>query len=107
MSGPLDVSVQIPALNGSTDYAPPEGTRVVLVGFDAETETLMPVGVGRVENTRVVNDGPLKLGRLDYLGYAPVDERGQAILANYREGQITYNAFIAALTQLTEAGAAP
>jgi hypothetical protein len=97
VNGSIGVSMVIPQLYGSTDYSQPDGTLVIINGFDPDSQTLVPVGVGEISNGRVISTGPVPLTRLDYLSYSVTDASGHAILADYRDNKIGYARFLAAL----------
>ncbi|TWI63909.1 hypothetical protein LZ24_03227 [Desulfobotulus alkaliphilus] len=87
VEGPVGLSFHMPALYGSHDYVEAVGDRVVLVGFDPDTGSLKPAGVGLVDReARRVRSERLELRRLDALGYAFVEEGAQDLLKAYGEG---------------------
>lgn len=100
VSGTLTASLVMPALYGSYAYIPPDGTRVLMVGFDAERKQLIPLGVGRVAQRRVVTVGTLHPESLDYLGYALKDEAAQAVLREYETGVLSLDQMSAELDEL-------
>ena len=102
LSGSPGISMQLPLLYGNRVYAPPDGTLVALVGFDAENELLIPVGVGEISNNRVVSVGSLNLSRLDYLGYSFIGGESQTVLADYRDGKLGYSELVGALGNIIE-----
>jgi hypothetical protein len=90
VTGTIALEIVMPSLYGGYDYVDLVGDRVVLVGFDPDSYQVVPTGVGLVdkENRRVVAEGPVSMKRLDYIGYALVDEDAQPILKRFADGQI-------------------
>src|SRR5690606_7023659 len=58
VQGTIAVTIRVPALYGSYDYLPEDGSLVVIVGFDAQRGIVMPIGVGELKDRRVRNVGP-------------------------------------------------
>jgi hypothetical protein len=94
ISGQVGVTINAPTLYGDHSYLPATGTLVVMVGFDSNARQLVPVGVGRIDGTRISSVKPLPLGSLDYLGYAFVEPAQQAMLEQYRNGEIDLSTLI-------------
>ena len=65
--GSVGVRLKMPAMLGSYDYVSQVGERVVLVGLDANSLKIVPVGVGKVDTTTrtVASEGPTSFQRLD------------------------------------------
>jgi hypothetical protein len=97
VSGYVGVQIKMPELFGSMAYAPENGRYVVLLGKDANSNTLVPVGVGQIDNYIVKSVGNLALTRLDYLAYAIIAEQSQPLLAEYADGQRSLASLIGAL----------
>jgi len=95
VEGVLGVSIKVPAYKGSFDYLVSDGFYVVMVGLDATTKQLVPVGVGYLEN-RVVTATISEQRTLDYIGYSTV-AIDQKTLQDYVNGNITMQALIAEL----------
>ncbi|MCP4979528.1 MAG: hypothetical protein GY935_03415 [Gammaproteobacteria bacterium] len=89
VSGSLQLQIKIPMLYGSHDYAPGDGTPVLLMGLDDEGDVVTPIGVGRVNNLTVVSEGEIVAKRLDFVGYQFI-EKGLYTKANqYADGDIS------------------
>jgi len=97
VEGSVGISIAMPSLRGSYDYIPADGTLVLLVGFEPDELRLVPVGVGRIEQRRVVSEGRVALPALNYLGYVLVDEARQQLLARYRNGELSLEQLLAEL----------
>jgi hypothetical protein len=104
VSGTLKATLAMPALYGSYDYLPEDGTYVLMVGFDSEAKQLTPIGVGQVERAlrRVVTRGALRPSSLGYIGYALKGDSAQAAMSRYANGEIGFEQLIIALDQLAE-----
>lgn len=89
VEGDPALEIRMPALYGSYDYIPPDGTYVALLGYDASADRLLPVGAGRIEDGWVHSVGALQLENLNYLGYAFAPGDAQNVLARYADGEIT------------------
>ncbi|WP_180141249.1 immunoglobulin domain-containing protein [Desulfoluna butyratoxydans] len=89
--GTMDLTVKMPKLYGTHEYVENLGDRVVLVGYDPDAMQLVPVGVGLVdkEHHKVNSERPVSVRRLDYLGYAVVEEARQPLLKEYADGTIS------------------
>jgi hypothetical protein len=99
VTGNIQLRIKIPALYGSTSYAPPNDTPVLIIGFDSNSQVLMPAGTGTIQNGYVVSDDNLQLNSLDYLSYSLMDAVGMDILKQYRAGDLNFIQFQAALTE--------
>jgi hypothetical protein len=99
VTGNVELELVMPTLYGSHDYIDQIGERIILVGFDPNSLQLVPVGVGLVDadTKRVKSEIPVQLQRLDYLGYALVDEDKQAILEKFSKGEIDIQLMIGEL----------
>jgi hypothetical protein len=86
VQGSVGLSFRLPALYGSYDYIPKNETPVVLIGFDTHTKAILPVGVGRIRDGKVVSAGKVAVTCLDYLGFAYVDEKKQPVLEDFAAG---------------------
>ena len=73
------------------DYISNVGERAVLVGLDPDALQLVPVGVGRIDTDKaqVISEGQVALKRLDYIGYAYVENDAQPVLERYANGEIS------------------
>jgi hypothetical protein len=92
VDGQIGLKIRMPALYGSHDYVPPNGTRVLLMGLDDASGVIEPIGVGRIDGLHVTSEGVLKPARLDYLGYQFVAAESQALAESYANGDIGLDA---------------
>ncbi|MDH5676977.1 MAG: hypothetical protein OEZ06_32985, partial [Myxococcales bacterium] len=103
VAGIGEVTVKLPQVRGSHDYVQQLLDRVVLVGLDAHSLTLVPIGVGRVDKTQkaVVSEGAIHLERLEYVGVAIFAARQihQEALAAYGAGEISIDELRSQLAQ--------
>ncbi|MCP4365137.1 MAG: hypothetical protein GY800_07555, partial [Planctomycetes bacterium] len=108
ISGSVGIVLKMPRLHGTYDYIPPDMTPVLIVGFDTESEKIVPVGAGRISNGRVlsdvteaVNDKNKKVNLLsmNYIGYALVQPEQHALLEQYLEGTISLRVLTGKLVQ--------
>jgi hypothetical protein len=97
--GTLGIEIRMPMLYGSYDYLPDNGALVVLMGYDADSLKLKPIGVGRVNNGKIISEGSIQATRLDYLGYTLVSEAQYPILQDYLDGQLGLDQLTALLIQ--------
>ncbi len=89
VSGEVGLVIEMPALYGTHDYVPPEGSLVALLGFSARDKVVHIVGVAEIVGHEVHSVGPaVVLESLDYLGYALVDVGSHPRLEQYRDGEI-------------------
>jgi hypothetical protein len=97
--GPVGVSFHLPALNGNYSYLENMPKWVLMMGLDAETLLITPVGVGHVdqEKRQVVSDGTLRLSRLDVVGYSFVHPNLQKYLESHQKGEMDLNEMITAI----------
>ena len=102
VEGEMAVDLAAPKLNQSHDYLPPEGSYVLMLGLDLVSRHIVPVGVGRIENDRVVSAGEAHYQSLDVLGYVLQGTAAQPQLREYAEGRIDLRALLIALDNLTE-----
>jgi hypothetical protein len=87
VEGAVGINIKMPAMSGNYDYIPYGTNYVVLLGYNPEREVIEPIGVGKIESQRVVSVGKVALNTLDYLGYAMVDPKHQALLQQVAEGK--------------------
>ena len=99
VNGTVNLAFTMPTLNGEYNYLPAEGSYVVLLGFNNQSELFEPIGAGMIENRRVLSTQAIELADLSYLGYALVVPDNAAILKDYAEGNISLNALKSALSQ--------
>jgi hypothetical protein len=97
LSGRVGLSLAMPPLYGSYAYLPADGQLVLLVGYNSAEQRLVPVGVGHIDNRRVLSEGAVALPSLDYLGYVIIAPEQQAILGRYRDGVISLERLLAEL----------
>jgi len=81
----------MPALYGSFDYIPADGTLVLMIGVDHEAKQLQAIGVGRISARQVTNVGSLQLSYLDYIGYEIKGPESQAVMQQYETGAINFD----------------
>lgn len=101
VDGEISVTLNMPKLYGGYQYIPANGTYVVMVGYDSESDIIKPVGVGVITDQKVSTVSPIPMTQLDYIGYAMVDEELQPILVRYATGEITHLEIF--LTELEDA----
>jgi len=99
VSGTIGLEIKMPSLYGSFDYIPADNTPVLIMGQDATTLALEPIGVGTVINNTVVSQGELKLERLDYIAYTLVPPEDYPLLQQYLDGNLTLEQLKAQLVQ--------
>ncbi len=97
VEGKVGIGIQMPALAGGYEYILPDTEYVVLVGFDPEREVISPIGIGRIDNHRVVSVGKVPLQTLDYIGYALVVPSLQPLLGEIAAGTKSLHDLLAAL----------
>jgi hypothetical protein len=99
VEGPVGIAIKMPALSGNYDYIPYGTVYVVLLGYNPEHEVIEPIGIGKIESHRVASVGKVALTTLDYLGYAIVDPKHQALLQQVAEGKQSLQQLQSALTR--------
>ncbi|TQV87443.1 hypothetical protein [Aliikangiella coralliicola] len=99
VSGDPKLSISMPKLYNSYDYIPDNGTYLLLVGRAANSNALVPVGVGEIQGIKLNSKGHFHLNKLDYIGYAFVPEALQDHLKDYADNKISIQALIAYLQQ--------
>ena len=97
LEGPVGIDIAIPKINNAYDYVPPDGAYVILVGYSAVAQRVIPVGVGKIQNYRVVSVGTPQLQRLDAIGYALVGPDMHTTLDDYAQGKVTLQQVLTAL----------
>ena len=98
VEGDVSLSLKIPALRGNYDYIDFDVYQyVVMLGYNRDTEVLEPIGVGKIEEGRVVSVGKLHLTSLDYIGYAQVLPTHTETLQSYADGAISIQQLKAAI----------
>jgi hypothetical protein len=102
VEGELRIDMATPQLNRSYDYLPPDGSYVLMMGFDPVSRHIVPVGVGRVESYRVTSAGASHYQSLDAIGYVLQGEAAQPHLQAYVDGEIDLQALLIALNNLAE-----
>ncbi|WP_157365362.1 thrombospondin type 3 repeat-containing protein [Zooshikella ganghwensis] len=90
VSGSLAVDFVIPALDGSYDHVPPNDSYVFLLGYSGQADRMVPVGVGQIQNNRVVSQGDTYYDRLDAIAYGIAAPAYQETLKNYAEGKASF-----------------
>jgi hypothetical protein len=96
--GAVGVRIKLPSLHGSHDYVASYPRRVVLIGLDPQTLSLVPVGVGVIDpvTATLASAGALHLTRLDYIGISAMVGDG-VLLGRYMNGAISIEALREAL----------
>ena len=102
VEGELRIDMATPQLNRSYDYLPADGSHVLMMGFDPASRHIVPVGVGRLENYRVISAGLSHYQSLDAIGYVLQGEAAQPHLQAYVDGEIDLQALLIALKNLAE-----
>ena len=104
ISGNPKVVFALPPLAGGYDYVESIGERALIVGLDAESLLIVPVGVGRVDGDlrTLESEGSLDLERLDVLGFAPVSEEAQPYLESFANDEIGLGELVGALRSLQQ-----
>ncbi len=102
VSGPVGLTLAVPARDGGYTYLDNFGPLVVLVGLDPDALVLVPVGVGRLDDDTktVVSQGAVHLQRLDFIGYAHMTEAAQPLLQQYIDGAVDLATITARLEQM-------
>lgn len=96
VEGSLTVSIELPKVDRSYAYVDKLPERVLLVGLDAKSLQIAPVGVAKLDRSahRIQSVGVLHLQRLDYLGVSSVGGT-PALLEAYAGEQIGLSELIA------------
>ncbi|MGI9273767.1 MAG: carboxypeptidase-like regulatory domain-containing protein, partial [Endozoicomonas sp.] len=89
VEGDWSLNLEIPKLNNEYRHVPPDNTPVLLVGLDSASRMIVPVGVGRIKNYRVISEGKLTQNTLDILGYAFVSPQALPFLEQYVRNEIS------------------
>lgn len=97
VNGTLGVTIKVPALSGGYDYLVTDRFYVLMVGLDPDTLTIVPTGVGLMEN-KIVTATLTQQQSLDYIGYAMV-VIDQQILEDAYEGRLSLEELIMELEQ--------
>jgi hypothetical protein len=99
VSGNVDMTMAVPAIQDGYDYLDNWSEYVVLLGFDANSLTLAPAGVGKLDRTSntVSSQKSVALQRLDYIGYALMPYQCEPYLEEYLDGGIDLNQLIEAI----------
>jgi bifunctional DNA-binding transcriptional regulator/antitoxin component of YhaV-PrlF toxin-antitoxin module len=102
VEGQLRLDLAAPELNRTYAYLPPDGSYVLMVGLDPGSRHIVPVGVGRIDNYRIVSAGESHYQSLDVIGYVLQETAAQPRLQAYAAGEIDLQALLIALDNLTE-----
>ena len=100
VEGSFGMDLGIPKLKGGYDHVPPDDTYVLLLGLDAESKRIVPVGVGQILNKRVLSKGELHYQLLDFIGYGLISEEVQPHAQRYVDGEINLQQLILEIQQL-------
>lgn len=98
VTGEFAVEVKMPALFGSRDYLPADGTPVLIMGQDADSLEITPIGVGVLTGQTVKSETPLRTGRLDFIGVNLVAEESYPVLHDYMNGDISLAQLLVLIT---------
>jgi hypothetical protein len=103
VSGNLRVSIALPTVDGSYAYLDGGQSRVLLLGRDAQTLELVPVGVGLIDKAArtLRSEGLTHFARLDIIGYAPIGTTAQAQLERYGRGEIDLSQLVRAISTVS------
>ena len=96
VNGTLGIDIALPRLEGSHNWLPPEGERVLLLGTDARHRVIKPLGVGRIQGTHVISERN-EFSTLDQFSLLTVGSSHQALLARYVAGEVTLTAMLGEL----------
>lgn len=98
VQGPIGIRIVLPKLDDSHAYVAGLPEHMLLVGLDAKSLQIAPMGVVRLEpgTHSVVSAGPVHLSRLDYIGLAITAATPQA-LGQYAAGEIDLTALTAVI----------
>lgn len=103
VSGDMQFTITPPKLNGDYNYLPANNTLVLLIGRDAHSLEVLPVGVGRLNNSggmpSVESITTTQYQLLDYIGYSFVDTAYQSALIEYMAGRINLDGLIQRLSE--------
>jgi hypothetical protein len=100
VTGQLAVSIKMPMLYGSYSYLPPDGTYMLLVGFNSDSKQIVPIGVGKLTDRVLSGVTQLRITHLDYIGFAMKDETAQAVMQRYVEEAINFEQMMTELNAL-------
>ena len=99
VSGEVAVEAKLPLYQGSHDYVALMAPYALMLGVDPSSLELVPVGVFEVDKDNLVirSVGGVHLRRLDYIAFGRTTELGQALLAQYVNGEISIEQLAAGL----------
>ena len=100
VEGDVTIDMTIPKLNNAYDHVPDDGFYVLIVGLSQEFGRIVPVGVGEIQNKRVISRGKLHLKNLDYIGYGLSPLEAQPIIQRYINDEIGIEELILEVRQL-------
>jgi hypothetical protein len=89
VSGEVNLQITMPSLYGSYDYLPSDSVPVLIMGLDADSLEVVPIGVGMLNNRVVTTPAPLRTERLDFIGVNLVAEEQYEELTRYINGEIS------------------
>ncbi|MCU7843300.1 MAG: immune inhibitor A [Candidatus Thiodiazotropha sp. (ex Monitilora ramsayi)] len=98
VSGAVSLEIKMPALYGSYDYLPDDSVPVLIMGLDADSLEVVPVGAGILSGGVVTTPVPLYLERLDFIGANLVAEAQYDDLTSYIDGEISLAQLLVVLT---------
>jgi len=80
----------------------PGGALTLLVDFDANGKQLLPVGVGRIKQRKVISEGKLHITHLDYLCYVIKSASAQNMIQRYLNNDITFGVMVTEINGLDQ-----
>ena len=87
VEGEVSLEFAIPELNGSREYIENDDFEyVVILGYNAELEVIEPIGVGRINNGKIIGAGKMPVNSMDFFGYALIDPEFNDLLRDIAEG---------------------
>ena len=87
VEGEVGIEFNIPTLRGSLEYIEDDLFRyVVILGYNAESEVIEPIGIGRIDNGKIISAGKLPLRSMDFFGYTLIDPSFNDLLEGIAEG---------------------
>jgi hypothetical protein len=98
VSGEVSLQITLPALYGSYDYLPGDSVPVLIMGLDADSLEVVPIGVGTLNGRVVTTPVPVRPERLDFIGVNLVAEEQYEDLTSYIEGDISLAQLLQRLT---------
>ena len=98
--GSIGIKIKIPQTSGGLNYKQPDGTYTVLLGYDEQRKYIQPIGIGEIQQDYIVSVNKIPLKRLDYIGYALIENKAQDALRKIVIGEMDISAIINVLELL-------